>query len=964
MLAVLFALISSEAAAFSTVLKVSREEKGHREVLSFNVPPGVARPRVTLLDPQTLQLIVPGLLALPATALNTEQSQLIKNFKVEDLRGNEMGLNITIELKKPNLIFRDLLGSSDPVTGVPYRLELDTPVSPLSVKEVRLLEGRVLTGRDGTLVVFSHTGTAKVEHAVDLGAHLVRLHWQGGLLDSGWRPPRGEGLVERILAYPFPDQAEVEVAVHPDVSEVRVHQEAGTGLYIVSLSSKSQLGRQVEVEELFRQRKEALASGEVRPLNRLDPTFIIRPDRTLVLNKRVVDEGYYLKHAQEAAKDRRYGRARGYLKRLLTLFPDTPNRQLIEFYLWDLAYNMEWKPGWLLSGLRGLLAKYPNTIHYSHYRLLELHLLNQSGLYEEASTLLWDPNLPRDNVRVWLERGHAAVGLARAHVGGDADWQVASDYLRKVLELTGDKGDASAEAHYLMAQIAHYRRDNKGPGAVKVLDDLAPEHMAYIANRPEWLMAVADIYYENRSYEQAYKFYGRFLDNYPSMERIVPWAMLRAAESSWEMARLEPLKTSRRATLVSNARFLFTSLQEKHHKTDAAVWGRVFQLRLDEGQDVVTRLQKINTIMKGIRLPDALSELFMVKAELQGSDKRYEGALVTLNRLVATSLQGKMIERAVKLKQEFLLAGMQRDLEEYRPEHAILLVELHGENLHKKPELVPARVMLAEALLRIGLTEQVPSLLEGVDLPVAASLRRLGRAFAEGRWPEVMAPPEAGAAVKAMSEAHPVVGVGEPPVEERISAIEASKPDVAVLAEGALEADPASMEAVTVEEARVRLDEASRLLDSKEWEAILRLLEKLPDGLLDSMGQEKRLRLLAKSEEGRARYPFAVQYLEDLLSGKKLGDGSDYYWYANVLQQWKGDAKALPAFKRVSEEAAEKEVQALAHMRIGDIMQRSGEYAGARTHYLEAERLLPGSSLAKASRENAAQLEMAMEVAK
>ncbi|MEO5350142.1 MAG: tetratricopeptide repeat protein [Magnetococcus sp. YQC-3] len=961
----LFALFSGDAAAFSTVLKVSREAKGSREILSFNVPPGAARPRVELADPQTLRLSVPGLLALPSAALEPAASQLIKSFKVEDLRGDEMGLNITIGLKKPNLAFRDSLGQTDPITGTPYRLEIDTPVAPTGVKDVKLLESRALAGRDGTLVIFSHTGTAQVESAVDLGAHLVRLHWRGGSLDHGWRVPKPEGLAERLLAYAFPDQVEVEIAVHPDVTDVRFHQEAGTGLYIVALSGKSQLGRQTDIEEIFRQRKEVLAAGEVRPLNRLDPTFIIRPDRTLTLNKRVVDEGYYLKNAQEAAKDRRYGRARGYLKRLLTLFPDTPNRQLIDFYLWDLAYNMEWKPGWLLSGLRTLLAKYPNTVHYPHYRLLELHLLNRSGLYEDASTMLWDPNLPRDNVRVWLERGHAAVGLARTHVGDQADWQGASEYLQKVLELTGNKGDASAEAHYLLAQIAHYRRDGKGASAPRVLDGLAPEHLAYISNRPDWLMAVADIYYENRDYEKAFKYYGHFLDSYPSVERIVPWAILRAAESSWELAKLEPAKTSRRGTLVGNARFLFTSLQEKYPKTDAAVWGRVFQLRLDEGQDVVTRLKKINQVMKSIRLPDALSELFMVKAELQGSDKRYEGALVTLNRLIATTLQVQMIDRAVKVKQEFLLAGMKQDLEQYRPEHAILLVELHGENLHKKPELAPARVMLAEALLRIGLTEQVPAFLEGIDTPVATSLRRLSRAFAEGRWPEVMAPPDAGPAVKAMSEAHPAVGTGAPPVEERISATDAAKSGApAVPLEGGAESDASAVESVTVEEARVRLDEAGRLLDSKEWEGIMRLLEKLPDNILDGVGQEKRLRLLAKAEEGRARYPFAVQYLEDLLSGKKMADGSDYYWYANVLQQWKGDAKALPAFKRVSEEATEKEVQALAHVRIGDIMQRSGEYAGAREHYLDAERLLPDSALAKASRENAAQLGMAMEVAK
>ncbi|WP_130470924.1 tetratricopeptide repeat protein [Candidatus Magnetaquicoccus inordinatus] len=954
----------NEAAAFSTVLKVSREEKGNREVLSFNIPPGAGRPRLELLTPETLRLVVPGLLALPANALDTAQSHLISSFKVEGLQSDEMGLDITIGLKKINLAFRDSLGSSDPVLGTPYRLEIDTPIAPSSVKENRILESRAVAGRDGTLLVISYTGSAQVESAVDLGSHLLRLHWRGALLDPGWRPAKPEGLAERLLAYPFPEQVEMELLLEPGVSDVRFHQSNEAGLYIIAIANKSQLGRQADVEELIRQRKEQLSGGEVRPLNRLDPAFIARPERTVVLSGKLVDEVYYLKSAQAAAKDHRYARARGFLRRLLTVFPDTPNRQFVEFYLWDLAYQMRWKPGWLLAGLGNLLARYPNTIYYPRYRLLQLHLLNRAGLYEEAEHILWDPNLPKDNVRVWVERGHTALGLARSNQGDPTNWKAAKEYLHKVVELTGDKGDASAEAHYLLVRAAQ-NPNNEGASATKLLDELQPEHLAFIANRPDWLMSIADIYYENRIYNRAFKFYSQVLTNYPTLTRLTPWATLRAAESSWQMGRSAEPGSLEQRDRYFDARNLYNTLREKYPKSDAAVWGQVFQLRMEDGNDVATRLKRINSVAKHIRLPDALSELLIAKAELLGEDGRFEEALVTLNRIIASTTEIKMVSRATKLKRDYLLTGMQRDLSADRPEHAILLAELNGEELRNNSHLTPVRIHLAEALLRIGMPEKVTTLLDGLATPSASSLKRLSSAFAAGIWPEVMAPPEMGEAVRAMSEAHPMVGAGAPPVDETFSAEEAA-------ASAARQAAPipdsegnqSANELVPVEEARVRLDEAARLLDLKEWEAILRLLEKLPDNLLSPNGQEKRLRLMARAEEGRERYPFAVQYLEDLLAGRKVADGNDYYWYASVLQQWKGDAKALPAFLRVSEEATDKEVQALAHMRVGDIMQREGNYPGARDHFREAARLTPDSALATVSQENASQLEMAMEVAK
>ncbi|MBF0161812.1 MAG: hypothetical protein HQL88_05955, partial [Magnetococcales bacterium] len=784
--------------------------------------------------------------------------------------------------------------------------------------------------------------------------------------DPGWRPVRAEGLAERLLAYAFPDQLEMELQLHPSVTDVRSYQDAAAGLYIIELFTKEQLGRQGDAENTIRRRKEALASGEVRPLNRMDPAFVASPERTVTLNQRTIDESYYLKNAQVAAKDGKFARARGYLRKMLQVFPDTPNRQLIEFYLWDLAYQMNWKPAWLLAGLNHLLARYPNTVHYPHYRLLQLHLLNRAGLYEEAHQIQWDPNLPKENVRVWLERGHAAAGMSQSHLGEQKYWQETKQALNKVLELTDDKGEISAEAHYLLIRATQARTDPEGESAPRLVDALSSEQLAFISNRPDWLMAMADIYYEHRLYQKAFKFYSQFLSSYPTVQRIAPWALLRAAESSWQLGRLEAEKSQQRRDRFFDARYLFRTLREQYPKTDAAVWGQVFQLRMNEGQDTVTRLRKINEVIKTIRLPDALSELFMVKAELQGGDHRYEDALVTLNRLLAATQEAKVVARANKLKREYLMAGMQDDLEHGHPEHAILLVELNGEDVRGKEHYARVRLLLAEALLRmgIGLPETVAPLLENLTTPGAVRLNQLSRDFAAGRWPEVSAPPETGAAVRAMREAHPAVGTGAPPVEEGFSALSLAASGNHPAPPDATAADGMETEPVPIEEARVRLDEASRLLDSKEWEPILHLLEKLPDNLLNPSGQARRLRLMAKAEEGRGRFPFAVQYLEDLLAGKQLEDGSDYYWYATVLQQWKGDDKALPAFKRVCEEASDPDVQALAHIRVADIMQHAGEYAGARDHYREAERIAPNGPWAKVSKENAAQLEMAMEVAK
>ena len=952
-----------EVSAFSSTLKYDTEDQGRREILSFRLPPGSARPTAELVGMKMLRVTVPGILALPANNLDTERSRWISSFNVEDIPSGALGINLLIGLKKPNLSFRDSLGDADPVLGTKYRLEIDQRIHPVDAKETKILEGRILAGRDGTLVVLSRTGSDSVETAVEMSARVVRLHWQNATLDPGWRSIKPEGLAERLLAYDFSvKQVEMELLFHDSVQEVKFHQDPAAGLFIIELIRRDDMGREADARAIIQERKESLAAGESPPLNRMDLIFDPRPSVTLTLQDRPVGESYFMKGAQDSARDRKYALARSYLDKLLELFPDTPNRQLIDLYKWDLANSMGWKPGWLLSELNTLMANYPNMMRYPRYRLAQLHFLNQSARYEDAAAILWDPNLPKGDPSVWLERGYTAMGLARSGApGADLHWQEAEKYLRQVVALSQGKRDIDAEAHFLLARMAQELRKTGKDGAIPLLDGLSPKQISTIANRPEWLMAVADIYYENRLYSQSFKYYSQFLSNYPNISEIVPWAVLRAAESS------------RLLGMDRDARRLFESLQKNYPESDSAAWGRVFQLRLDKTTDVTERLESLDAVIKTIALPDVLSETLRTKAEMQGGAKRYQDALRTLNNLLSLTSREKVVTHANKLKRAYLIAGMYQALNNDRPEHAILLAEQHGDDWRNRPEFAPAQVALAEALLRLGLRRESLALLKGVSAPAVPGLTKLAIAFSEGRWPEVslsldsaqFSPSfakgaQAGEytedALAALQEGVPSVDDGIPPLNNDLFSL-----GMDGLVDGE---ESTTAGGVTAAEARVRLDEAMRLVADKEWYGILDLLEQLPSGLLNQESQAKRLRLMAKAEAGRGRFPHAVRHLENLVSGRPLKDGADYYWYATLLQRWKGDLKSLPAFQRTSAEAEDTEVQSLAHIRIGDIMQRSGDFNEAMKQYKEAARLVPGTPWAKVSEENAAQLAMAMEAAK
>ena len=953
-----------EAVAFSSTLKYDTEDQGRREILTFHLPPGSARPRAELVGVQMLRVTVPGVLALPANTLDTERSRWISSFNVEDIPTGELGINLLIGLKKPNLSFRDSLGDADPVWGTKYRLEIDQLIHPTDAKETTILEGRVLAGRDGTLVVLSRTGSDSVETSVEMSAHVVRLHWKNAALDPGWRLVKPDGLAERLLAYNFSTKhlVEMELLFHDSVQEVKFHQDPAAGLFIVELIRKNNMGRSADAQAILRERKDSLAAGESRPLNRMNLIFDPRPTVTLMLQDRPVGESYFMTGAQDAARDRKYALARSYLDKLLELFPDSPNRQLVDLYKWDLANSMNWKPGWLLSELNALMAAYPNMMRYPRYRLAQLHLLNQSARYEDAAAIRWDPNLPKEDPSVWLERGYTAMGLARS--GGPeaaTHWQEAEKSLRQVVDLSQAKRDIDAEAHYLLARMAQELHKTGKEGAISILDGLSSEQISSIANHPEWLMAIADIYYENRLYPQAFKYYSQFISNYPNVSKIIPWAVLRAAESSRLMGE------------ERDARRLFESLQKNYPDSDSAAWGRVFQLQLDKTTDVTKRLENLDAVIKTIALPDVLSETLRTKAEMQGGAKRYQDALRTLNNLLSLTSRDKVVAHAKKLKRSYLIAGMYQALNSDRPEHAVLLAEQHGDDWRNRPDFAPAQVALAEALLRLGLRRESLALLKGLSAPAVPGLTKLAIAFSENRWPEVSLSPDSAQFVPTLAKG---AEAGKN-TEEALSALQESVPSVedgisplnsdlfALIADSLAEGDElATTGGVTAAEARVRLDEAVRLAPDKEWQGILNLLEQLPAGLINEESQAKRLRLMAQAEAGRGRFPHAIRHLEMLLSGRPLKDGKDYYWYATLLQQWKGDAKSLPSFKRTSAEAEDKEIQSLAHIRIGDIMQRSGDFNEAIKQYKEAASLVPGTPWAKVSEENAAQLAMAMEAAK
>ncbi|MBF0212161.1 MAG: tetratricopeptide repeat protein [Magnetococcales bacterium] len=975
-----------EAHAFFTALKYQTEDQGKREILSFMIPPGAPRPSIRMVDATTMRIIVPGVLALPSNELKIKDSKWIKDLKMTDVpRGEEMGLQLTLSLKDGNVNFRDSVGEQDPVEGSLYRLEFDPPVLPSGSGQGQLLEGRVLAGRDGTLVLISHTGNGQTQPFLDLGSHVARLEWQGAVLGPTWRTIAPAGLAEKINVYEFKGKVEVEINLHDSTSQVNFLHDPVAGLYIASIRAKDGIGRQEEAEQLLKQRRKTVTEKRAIPLRRIgNPGYEHQPDNKTRINEQEIDELYFLDQAKAAERDHQYARARGYIDRLLELFPDTKNREFLDFYKYDLARQMDWKSGWLLTELSTLIARYPNVAEYPELRLNQLALLNRSGQFQEASAILNDPNLPKENYLTWLERGRTAMGLIQSRIAPEENLKAGEAYLKKVLEQSRDTGPAAAEAHFLLSRIAKASGDHEG--AIRILDAMSPEQVAHIANQPERLMEIADIYYKFRRYPDAVRYYAQVLSHYPTHPTITPWALLRAAESHRQLGH------------VTDATRLFERLKKDHADSDATVWGRIFQLQLEKDRDIHDRLEelekilealnlpkeqadafmgrvrqllvetnrhwdvkktldqlaalkkdypkiapevwervpvlqskmeqnfkdrltRLDTLIQEIALPEALAEAYMTKAEMLGEAGRHKEVLETLNQLMTISSRGDMVARAREIKRLYLLEGMSRALDNGRPEYAAILAEIHGEDWREDPAFIPAKIHLAEALMRMGLHDEALKLLDGIQSNSANALTQLANGLS------------------------------------RESILDLHEPKGGVKSPGKGQENPSTRDA-----ARVRLDEAARLARKKDWEGVMVLLEGVPDGMLNPGDRVERWRILAKAEAGLERFPQAVQHMEDLLFGRPMGDGMDYYWYASILHQWKGDDKALPAFKRVAAEAQNKEIQALARIRVGDILQRKGDFKGAKEQFSGVQKLAPDSPWSKISSENASQLGMALDV--
>ncbi|MBF0425995.1 MAG: hypothetical protein HQL66_09295 [Magnetococcales bacterium] len=904
-----------EARAFFTTLKYSTADHGNREVFSFAIPPGAQKPTLELKEPDQLLLTIPDILALPASAFKLSQSKWVKTFSVETIPQKKMGLWVTLGLKKSNLSFRESLGAEDPVNGSVFQFEIDEQPKPDPASPMRIKEGLILPGRDGTLFVISHTGSTEIQKNLEKGSNpVVRIHMKAARLADTWRPVNPAGLVENIFVYEFPEgHAELEVLLNEKANSVHFHESTKSGYFIVEILGARDIGRSNDAKQIIAMREADLEKGIVKPLNRLFPLYEPGTEKKVLAGKSITED-FFWKEARKLEQDHHYDKARGFLGNLLEVFPDTPNREVIDFWRLDLARQMDWKPGWLLNELEAANARHPNSANYAQHRLWELRLLNDAGRYESALGMMWDPNLPREKGALWLERAKANIGLANAHPNEPKFFKDAEEALQQLRTLSGGKGEHAALALYLLAGL-HDLKDDRD-AVLKTLDQITPEFLAHLSRDPDRVLGIADDYYKYGNYFKAFKYYAMFMDAFPTRTQAIPWAMLRAAESSHQMSRKaeeskEPVAAKEH---FNDAKRLFDRLQKQYPNSDAAVWGKIFQLSLDRELSYKERLEKLDKVIKSIALPNALAEAYLARAELLGKDGQYLPSIETLNRLLNMTQNMAVIRRANRLKKNVLVEGMTISLDEGRPEFAALLGESYGLDWRKDPEFNQARVLLAESLMQMGSNKAALEVLDSMDANAAEALRQFGQSMEKEDW---------------LQSARK---------EGKLGGI------------------------MTREVARVRLAEAGRLLAKEEWESVHLLLDSVPEGLLNERDNDQRLRFLAKAELGRGRFPHAVKHLEFLLGNRSMGDGADYYSYASVIQLWKGDDKALAPFIKVADEATDKEIRALANIRVGDILQKENKLNEAIGRYRQAAELVPGTTWAKVSAENASQLEMAMKV--
>ncbi|MEG3638781.1 tetratricopeptide repeat protein [Magnetococcus sp. PR-3] len=442
-------------------------------------------------------------------------------------------------------------------------------------------------------------------------------------------------------------------------------------------------------------------------------------------------------------------------------------------------------------------------------------------------------------------------------------------------------------------------QNNKLAKAVKTLESIPDPEMTVLANDPAKYIQLATAYYNHHDFKKALDLYIRILDAYPDTFKVTPWAMLRASQCYRFLNQDEEAKR------------LLDRLGMIYPNSGAQLWGQIFRVEMDAKRDVKERLKDLEAIINSNPRGKAIYEAYFARAQLQGDSEDHESSLKTLNYLLTMLDIGLERNRANLLRLRYLTAGMEKALTSRRPEFAMSLAETYGEDWRRYRKFGIPRTQMAEALMRLGMYKQAQPLLAMNDDTVSKRLHRVADDMANGSYLKV-------------------------------------------------EQDKTL---VNDREARVRVAEAERRREKQDWVAILDLLNRLPVKGLSEGERAERLRLLAKAEAERGRFPQAVANLKDLLFNRPIGDGKDYYWYATVQQAWRGDAKALPIFRKVAEDAEDDKSKALALMRIGDILQKQRNLEEAKQAFEKAAELDPQASWAPMARENAKQLELVQEMA-
>ncbi|MBF0309673.1 MAG: tetratricopeptide repeat protein [Magnetococcales bacterium] len=457
-----------------------------------------------------------------------------------------------------------------------------------------------------------------------------------------------------------------------------------------------------------------------------------------------------------------------------------------------------------------------------------------------------------------------------------------------------EKTDTPAKAHAYYL-LARIQVEKGHPEeAAKRLAEMPREIATQVYNQPRILLETAQTFASVGNHAKALEYFIHFLNFYPGDAERAPWARLGAAVAMRQTGQPQSALT------------LFNQLLVEYPDSEAASWARVYRLQLQPERPLADRLKELDEFIGNAPLTGAMVEAYITKAEMQGDAGMHREALDSLNKLMRFTAMESIVARADRLKHRYMVAGMAKALQSGRPEYAVLLAESHGNDWRAQPEYADARTHLAEAMLAMGMTR--------------AALDLLDMARDNGKAPD---------SLRALGE----------------SLLMGNPPDV----------DPARL---TPETARVRVDQARRLANLEQWEGILLLLEKVPDALLSEEDQSERLRLLARAEAGRGRFPQAAEAVENLFYNRSVGDGYDYFWYAKLVQGWKGDLKALPIFRKVADEATKPEFRALGQMRIGEILQRQGDLPGAQEAFRQAGSVDPQGPWVGIAREHVGQLEL------